>query len=349
MDWLSLALISLVIGVAVSLFDKYTLGKASAAAYLFLIGVVNALTIFFVPLGYAQMPTAAQWTEGILLGVLFAVIIYMTFRAFQQEEISRLLPLGILSTILISVGSAVFFDERLTTNQYWAFALFIVGAFFLTTRIVYKVELLDDISNFRIQKISRQTQRMAQDAFLHPYDTSRKFFWTMYDVFDKQWDSPVIDYLKYKRKLKLIRGLWWYLGAVALTIPYTLLAKQHNEALGLAAGFMTIRVGLFVGSFLLVIPFWHEVVYFAKHRLFFVAGAKEVVSIASGFIWWAAATTGPLSIVLSLGSLQSALVFVAGSVLAYFGIIRESLKRRDVMQKSIGVLFATIATILLFL
>jgi uncharacterized membrane protein len=354
MDWLILTLISLAVGVVVSVFDKYTLSRASASSYLFLIGVVNAFSLLFIPLGVADNPSVSEWAMGLLLGILFAAIIYATFRAFQQEEVSRLVPLGILSTILISVGSAVFFAERLTVQQYWAFGLFIIGAFFLATRIEYKVELLEDISNFKIHKVGRQVQRAAQSAFSHPYKTSRKvskqMLWTMYDIFETEWQSPVVSYLKYKRKLKLIKGLGWYLLAIGLAIPYTLFAKQHNTLVGVTTGFMTIRVGLFVGSCLFVCLRWNEFVHFMtkKTKLFAVAGVKELVSVCAGFLWWAAVTTGPLSIILSLGSLQAAAVFVLTGVLSYFGIMHESLKRRDLLQKSVGVLFVTVATILLF-
>lgn len=353
-DWLTAALIAISIGIGVALFDKYALSRTSAASYLFLIGCVNIFSLLFIPLGFAHMPTPAQWAYGIGLGIVFSISIYATFRAFQKEEVSRLVPLGILSTLLIAAGSAVFFDEQLTKQQLWAFLLFLVGAALLATRIVIKVELLDDITNFRLERVGRKVQRAAEEAWHHPVhvgkSTSNQLFWTMYDIFDAQWVSPVVDYMQYRRRLKLIKGLGWYLLAIGITVPYILLARQLNTTVGVTTGFMTIRVGLFIGSLFFLIGHWHEFAHFLqRRRLLAASGVKEIISAASGVIWWVAATSGPLSIVQALGSLQSAGVFVLGSLLAYFGIIHESLKRRDLVQKGLGVLCIAVATVLLFI
>lgn len=360
MNWLTLALISIGIGTLVALFDKYTLSRTTARAYLFLIGVVNGLTLLLVPLGFIGSPSTTEWSVGIILGLVFATIAYSTFRAFQQEEVSRLVPLGILSTIFISISSVVFFDEQLTTLQYLSFVLFLIGAILLATRIVIKVELLDDIQHFRIEKFSRRVRRQAENAWTHPFDTalgagtqlSNQFFWTVYDILDapKNWESPNVAYLHYKRKLKLIRGLRWYLFAIALTVPYILFARELNAAAGVGTGFVSIRAGLFIGAMLYSIGHWREIRNFIrKRRLFAAAGLKEVVSAGSGFLWWAAATSGPLSIVHALGSLQSAGVFIIGTALSYFGVLHESLKRRDIIQKAVGVLCVAGATALLFI
>jgi bacterial/archaeal transporter family protein len=350
MYWLTAALLSVSIGVFVALFDKYALGKGTAAAYLLLIGCVNLLTLLFLPFGFAHTPTSTQWLAGIALGIIFSIIIYASFKALEQEELSRLAPLGILSTILIAAGSALFFGERLTTNQYWAFALFLLGAIFLATRIVIKVELLHDITNFSFEKLNKKVQKAAHE-FYHqgPAQHTNKLFWTMYDVFETEWISPLAP-VKYKKRIKLIKGLGWMLLSIGLAVPYILLTRHHNSTLGVATGYMTVRVGLFVGSAIIASIYWKELrSFFKQKKLIAMAGIKEAVSVGSGFIWWIAATSGPLSIVQSLGSLQSAGIFICSTTLSYFGIFHESLKRRDLIQKGIGVICIAAATVLLFI
>ena len=60
--------------------------------------------------------------------------------------------------------------------------------------------------------------------------------------------DPSVPWIRFKKKLKLIRGLGWYLASVLLYVPYTLLAKEYNVTVGIANGFAAIRVGLFVAG-----------------------------------------------------------------------------------------------------
>jgi hypothetical protein len=136
---------------------------------------------------------------------------------------------------------------------------------------------------------------------------------------------------------------------VLLYIPYTLLAKQLNSSTDVYAGFVAIRVGIFVGALLLMIGSWKELKQFCKKSILVVASIKEVFGMAANFLVMFAMAVGPAGMVQSILNSQSAGILVAGAILAKFGLIRESLKRRDMVQKTLGVALAIVATTLLFI
>jgi hypothetical protein len=289
-------------------------------------------------------------------------MIYATFRAFQREEVSRLVPLGILSTILISGGAAIFFGERLSTQQYVAFALFLVGAVTLSIRVDKKMILLYDLTNLRIDRVgktlSTQTQRVVnnpmkagkrlQKDVLKSMKTTYGMWKDLYGhlVAYAPWQTGIV---KQKTRLKPIRGLWWYMLVIILAVPFTLLLKDYNTTVGTLRGFIAVRIGLFIGSILLALGHWHDIVVFVRQtKLFVIASIKESFGMVATYFGFLAAATGPLAIVQSMGALNSVGVFIAATVLTRLGILHESLRKRDIIQKCFGILCIAAATVLLF-
>jgi len=325
MDWLTAILVSTIISVGVSLTDKYMMAKVSAYAYTLLIGVVGLASLLFFR--STSSMDVVQWGFGISIGILFAVDIYATFRAYQQEEVSRLAPLSILSTVLITVGSAVFFGDHLSSKQLAAFGLFILGAILLATRFETRIDL-DSILHFKIEP--KKHKQVFHDIIAAAHD-------------------PGITWIRFRKKLKLIKGLGWYIASVLLYIPYTLLAKQldiHNGALD---GWVAIRVGLFLGALLLMAGHWKDLLAFTKTKLLAIGAVKEGFGMTANLLVLVAMTTGPAGIVQSLLSAESVGILVVALILAKYGIIKESLAKRDVLQKAAGVALIMVATTLLFI
>lgn len=355
MDWLTASILAYSISACVTLTDKYVVGKASANAYIFFIGCFSLLSFFLFPITGAAMPNRTEWIIGSFTGILFAISIYASFRAFKQEEVSRLAPLAILSTILLSIGASIFFNEYLSRTQYYAFGLFLVGAIFLATRIETKIELIDDITNFRFVKIGRNVGRGVRNTVLHPWETSvetaQRVIRATMDVFDTSINLIQMPYLiiHQTKKIRLIKGLGWYLIAIGFTIPYFLLSKELNTTAGTIPAYVSIRLGLFIGGVLIAFGNGSEVsAFFRNKKIFAIASVKEIFGMIVQFLLLVAITVGPIALVRGMEGIEAVGVLVIGLILGKFGIIKESTKRRDIAQKGFGVLCIVIATVLLF-
>lgn len=355
MSWVIFAFAASIISIGVSLTDKYIVTRTTPAAYTVLIGIFSAPVLLLIPLTGAAWPSLAFASFGIVLGLLLSFIIYAMLRAFKAGEVSRLAPLSILSTVIISVGDAVFFGTHLSVTQYWALILFLLGAVLLATRIETKVEFIDDLTQLRFRKVAKNLSRGALHAARDPLgagvEISGSFVRAVSDVMHKGSvfaHDPLVQYVKFKKRLRLARGIGWYLIAVLLVVPYLLLVKELNLSVGVVTGFVSIRMGLIIGALLIMIGAWDEVrLVFRRPRLAGLAAFKELFGATSGFLSIYAASIGPLALVRSFTAIDAVGIFIVGSVLARYGIIRESLQRRDIAQKAFGVLIVAIATLLL--
>lgn len=327
MDWLTAMLIAVSTSIFVALTDKYVVSHVKTKAYMFLIGVIGLLSFVFLPGSPTQLDLN-QWILGITIGLIFCFSVYANFKAYEVEEVSRLAPLGILSTILITLGAAIFFGERLTTQQYYAFGLFVIGSLLLSTRLHTSIEFLD------FSKLSVTNRKVKMSAFRN----------TLHELAA----NPSVTWIRFTKKLQLIKGLGWYMASVLSYIPYTLLAKYLNTSAGVIPGWVSIRVGLCVGSFVLIIGHWKELKPFWG-KLGIIAGVKEVFGMMDNFLVLFAMTIGPAALIQSMWSVQAVGILVFGTILAKFGIIKESLKKQDLIQKGFGVALVAIATALLFL
>ncbi len=347
--WILLTLCAIGINIGLSVTDKYIVSRASIPAYMLLIGIVGLLSLSIPPLRGIDWPTQLEWTYGILLGIAFCFIIYASFRAFAKEEVSRLVPLSIFSTILITIGAAVFYGERLNTQQLWAFALFLIGALLLATRLEYKVQWFKDISEFEIQQLPNYARKFMLKPTYHAELMGRRAKKLIVSAYQAA-RNPAIPFLQEKRKVRVIKGLGWYLLAIGISVPYALLAKEYYQFAGAVDGFVAIRVGLCVGAVLIAFGNGPEILDFLRARkIVTIATVKELFGMASHFMGIVAITLGPLSLIRSMSALESVGVFLVSLLLARYRIIQESLRRRDLIQKSIGVACVACATMLLFI
>ena len=118
--------------------------------------------------------------------------------------------------------------------------------------------------------------------------------------------------------------------------------------MGILSGWIAIRVGLFLGALILLRGHFHELHDLKKKRITMIATIKEFFGMSVNYLILFASTVGIVGIVQALWAVEAVGVFVVSSILARFGVIKESLTRKDLAQKSLGVFFVAVATILLF-
>jgi multidrug transporter EmrE-like cation transporter len=354
MNPLHVAAIATALSVGVSLADKFLTGKLSPRPILAVIGLYGFACLLLLPLTDSALPSGLGLAVGVGIGVLFTALIVCAFTAIKQEEISRLAPLGILSTILIIAGSVVFFDEPMTTRKGVAFFFFLTGAFLLSTRFERRLEILDPDTYIQIASvIGRHTQQTLKSPFEHPLRLTRKVGTRMVRNVRNFFGSVAEGKLLVVRsriRVRLVKGFWWYLAAILLSVPYVLTVTWLTKEEGVVSAFTAVRLGLGIGALLYVGCGLREVVTAVRMngKAFVLAAIKEPFGIGIGFLLAYAYANAPLGSIRAITSFEAAGIFLTSIVLGRLGIVPESLRARDLVQKGIGVCCMVAGSLILF-
>jgi drug/metabolite transporter (DMT)-like permease len=324
----------------------------------FIIGLFGIATIGILGVTHTAFPSLAVWGYGACIAALQACIIVFAFKAFRRGEVSRLAPLSVLATLAIIVGGILFFDEPFTKTRAYAFALLLLGTALLSTRFVKQVEILDPLFYPKlvrkakwhvVQSWARPLQHSARVARQLGRDVERTVRSAHAHTVRTVQSIPRLFVLRTYTKPRLARGVGWYLAAVTLVVPYSLLNKELVSHVGTVSGFVAVRVWLGIFLLLVALMHWSSVRSLRNHpKAVVVACIKEPFGIAIGFLLAYALTTGELGVIRSITSLEAAGIFVLGGVLAWFGVLAESLRPRDLLQKGVGAACMVFGSILLF-
>lgn len=355
-QFIAAALAAAFLGAFVTVADKYLLTRLPPRAFLLLVGVFGLFSIGLLPLTGTPFPEPRYWAYGIGLGMIFGLLVFSWFRAFRIGEVGRVAPLGIFSTIMITLGGIVFFEEVLTRRQWVAFGLFMVGGALLSLRLERQLVFLDPKNIFKVVVIvSDETAKLFKHPIGHTVRVSRKFLrsieHTTGDITDNLVNllSGKVFRVRSRTKIRFARGFWWAAFAVVLAVPYALFAKELNIIIGPLSGLVTIRVGLFVFALIMLIDHVRDVrTALEDPRALGLAAIKEPFAIAVAFLVLFASTNGPIGLVRSVMSIDAAIVLALSVVLARLGFINEGLRRREVVQKTLGVLFLVAGSVVLF-
>jgi drug/metabolite transporter (DMT)-like permease len=169
MSWLIISICSYFLLAVVALVDKYLLGRAlvSPKMYAFYVGVGGILVLVFVPFGFF-LPEPSIIIFALLAGIFHILGIFITFKAIQLFEVSRVIPaIGgflplfvfgltyilpiekeifsqpeLLSFFLLILGSVIITWERsktvsLQSLKTAALAAFLLAFFFVLAKFVY--------------------------------------------------------------------------------------------------------------------------------------------------------------------------------------------------------------------
>ncbi len=351
MDFAVATIIALILGTAVSLTDKWILTRLPPRTVLAIIGIYGFLTLLLLPLTASALPSGWPLFAGLGIGVVFAILIYCAFRAIEQEEISRLAPLGVLSTVLVILGGILFFGEPITLRKATAFAMFMLGSFFLATRFERQLLIFEPntyteafrTANHHVRKTIREpiahTSRMTQHA-------SRK----VRLLLKRLQNSPLLV-VQSRTRPKLVKGFWWYISAILLSVIVIIGMKWLSVRAGTIPGFVSMRLGMAI-TIAVGIIFTSKSIRseFGKHpKAVLVAAVKEPFGILIGFLLSYAYATGDLGTIRSIMSMDSVLLLISTVLLTRFGIMRESLAKKDIAQKAAGIVCMISGTLLLFL
>jgi len=169
MPWLTVAICSYFLLAVVALVDKYLLGGAfvSPKVYAFYIGLGGVLVLFLAPFGFF-LPEPSIIVFALLAGIFHILGIFITFKAIQLFEVSRVIPaiggflplfvfgltylfstnkeifsqVELISFFLLISGSIIITWERsktvsLQSLKMAALAAFLLAFFFVLTKFVY--------------------------------------------------------------------------------------------------------------------------------------------------------------------------------------------------------------------
>jgi len=355
-QFIIIALIAAALGAGVTVLDKHLVGRIPPRAFILLIGIFGLFSIALFPITNTAYPEPQYWAYGIGLGLLFGLLIFSWFRAFRVGEVSRVAPLGIFSTILITLGGIIFFDEVLSQRQWVAFSLFLIGGLLLSLRLEKQLIFLDPKNIFKVVvTVSDETAKLFKHPVNHSMKVSRTFLrsieHTTGDITDNLVNllSGKVFRVRARTKIRFAKGFWWAALAVLIAVPYSLLTKELNTTIGPLSGFITIRVGIFVFALIMLIDHFREVrEAFKDPQAIVIAAIKEPFAMFVTFLVLVASTAGPLGLVRSIMSIDGAIILILSIIFAHFGFIEESLRRREIVQKTLGVLFLVAGSITLF-
>lgn len=140
MHWLIILSIGLFVWSLTALVDKYALTGRFKDKKLYMVFVcfthiviASILVLFFF--GLEPLPLKIVML-AILAGLIETLKIYYMFTSFSLEEVSRVFPIGVMSSFLVLGVSFVFLGESLSGFELLAFFMFIVGSLFLAVKRV---------------------------------------------------------------------------------------------------------------------------------------------------------------------------------------------------------------------
>lgn len=169
MLWLIITICSYFLLAVVALVDKYLLGGAliSPKMYAFYVGAGGILVLAFVPFGFF-LPEPLIIIFALLAGIFHILGIFITFKAIQAFEVSRVIPaiggflplfvfgltyifsiekemfsqFEILSFFLLILGSVIIAWEKskkvsLKSLKMAVLAAFLLACFFVLTKFIY--------------------------------------------------------------------------------------------------------------------------------------------------------------------------------------------------------------------
>ncbi|MBN1638631.1 MAG: EamA family transporter [Ignavibacteriales bacterium] len=135
MTWFLIAFISAFLSALAAIFQKKVLFKESALEFSFLLSIFNL--IFALPfLFLADYSTITLPSLFILYGktILGALAFWCVMLSLKNLEISRALPLLVITPAFVAIFAFVFLSESLNAYQIGGIGLILVGTYILETR-----------------------------------------------------------------------------------------------------------------------------------------------------------------------------------------------------------------------
>jgi transporter family protein len=119
------------------ILDKKLSGRLETHPLLYVgaFGVVALPVAFLGVIGLVPRPALSDLMLALVGGTCFALAVALYYRAVALDEISRLVPLFRLSSLMVLLFSALLFGERLRQTEYMAFAVMLAGSILLALKL----------------------------------------------------------------------------------------------------------------------------------------------------------------------------------------------------------------------
>ena len=176
MSWVLYVLVAYIIFAFGNVLQKILKTKKIKDAVVF--AVISYLVYGAVPLALLFFKRPEFVSLGLILLTVFvgslsffAFVFYV--KSLEHEEISRIIPLFGFNPMFVLIFSTIFLREILSTENYIAFAIILLGGFLISTRLHEK----------RI-RISKAFYLILASAFIYGvYNTSLKYISGYMDVY----------------------------------------------------------------------------------------------------------------------------------------------------------------------
>lgn len=142
MGWITLSVSGYFLMALVSVFDKYLLHSriSKPAVYAFYVAIFSIFALLFIPLTYLLPKIGSFYFPGFgvvalsfLSGLFFIYGLVALYRAVQENEVSRVVPLvGSMIPIFSVVFSKFFLGESFSVFEIMAMAILVLGGFLIS-------------------------------------------------------------------------------------------------------------------------------------------------------------------------------------------------------------------------
>lgn len=130
MNWLYFAIAAYLLLAVSGVIDKFLVSKVvkRPVAYAFYMGVTGPFSLLLAPFGLRAI-SGSDFFVACVAGACFILAMYYYFTAVSKASVSRVLPIfgGLIPVFTLALAYFAL-HERLTTTQYSAFVLLVIGA-----------------------------------------------------------------------------------------------------------------------------------------------------------------------------------------------------------------------------
>lgn len=209
MSWVTFSILAALCWAIVNIVDKYVLSnwikKPIAAVIIYIFVSLLTSLLIFIFRGFSELSHFNIFLAfvGGVLAVLMAVFY---FKAVKIEEISRVIPLYLLSPLFVMLFAAIFLNEVLTPLKYLGVVMIVLGAILISSRNFFKISFGKAFWFIMLSVLSISIYNVLLKYLLNFAD-----FWTIY------------GYSKIGTVFPLIPILYFYLPDLLSTI------KQHGK------------------------------------------------------------------------------------------------------------------------
>jgi drug/metabolite transporter (DMT)-like permease len=134
MTWLFIVILAHLFYALVFIIDKYILSQPlpHPIVYAFYVGILGIFILVLIPFGF-HFPSGREIILVLLAGLADLLAAILFYKALNLDEVSRIIPFsGGFLAIFILILSSLTIGERLTSHQYLAFILLVLGSLLIS-------------------------------------------------------------------------------------------------------------------------------------------------------------------------------------------------------------------------